>query len=80
QFGFAGAAVARIWADKILEWVSMGQDTPAEEAFWMMVLNPLPRIGFSPLAAGLQTVCVLIVMRGVKLGKRITTVLTTIKV
>ena len=75
----SGAAVARVWADKILEWVMMGDDSGMRR-FWMVVLDPFPGMGISPLAALLQAVCVLILLRGVTVGKRITTVLTAVKV
>lgn len=80
QFGVSGAAVARAWADKILDWVLLHGDTSAQARFWGKILDPLPSMGFSPLAAALQGACVLVLMRGAKVGKRITTVLTLIKV
>ena len=79
KFGVSGAAVARVWADKILEWVVMGDDSGIRR-FSVTVLDPFPSLGISPLAAILQAICVFILLRGVTVGKRITTVLTALKV
>lgn len=79
QFGISGAAVARVWADKILEWVMLANDTGLRR-FWVTVLNPIPSLGVSPLAAALQMLCVMVLLRGVTMGKRVTTVLTAVKV
>eukprot|EP00752_Nemacystus_decipiens_P010846 g9644.t1 len=84
EFGISGAAVARVWADKVLEWVALGDDDGAGSqmrSFWMFVLDPLPRIfgGISPLAGLLQAACVLVLLRGLEMGKRVTTVMTAIK-
>ena len=85
QFGISGAAVARVWADKVSEWVALGgEDGAGSEMrrFWMFALDPLPRVfgGVSPLAGLLQAACVLVLLRGVEMGKRVTTVMTAIKV
>lgn len=72
--------MARIWADKVSEWVAIGADTGMRR-FWMFVLDPSPWSGLkvSPLAGLLQAVCVLLLLRGVNMGKRVTTVMTAIK-
>lgn len=87
QFGISGAAVARVWADKVLEWVALGEEDAAGAGtemrrFWMFALDPLPGVlsGISPLAGLLQAACVLVLLRGVEMGKRVTTVMTAIKV
>lgn len=79
--------MARVWADKVLEWVALGggDDGGAGSEmrrFWMFALDPLPRLfgGVSPLAGLLQAACVLVLLRGVEMGKRVTTVMTAIKV
>ena len=71
--------MARVWADKIVEWVMMGSDSGMRR-FMGVVLDPFPEMGISPLAAILQALCVFILLRGVTVGKRITTVLTALKV
>lgn len=86
QFGISGAAVARVWADKVSEWVTLGDDDGGAATemrrFWMFALDPFPRVfgGISPLAGLLQAACVLVLLRGVEMGKRVTTVMTAIKV
>eukprot|EP00903_Cladosiphon_okamuranus_P014727 g13647.t1 len=85
EFGISGAAVARIWADKVSEWVALGDDdgggATEMRRFWMFALDPFPRVfgGISPLAGLLLAVCVLVLLRGVEMGKRVTTVMTAIK-
>lgn len=74
-----------MWADKVSEWVALGgEDGAGSEMrrFWMFALDPLPRVfgGVSPLAGLLQAACVLVLLRGVEMGKRVTTVMTAIKV
>ncbi|CAM9380108.1 unnamed protein product, partial [Laminaria digitata] len=78
EFGVSSASVARVWADKVLEWVLMGSDSGMRR-FLVVVLDPFPGLSISPVAAGLQALCVLVLLRGVKVGKRITTVLTALK-
>lgn len=71
--------MARIWADKVLEWVAIGADTEMRR-FWMFILDPCPSLGISPLAGLLQALCVLVLLRGLELGKRVTTIMTALKV
>ncbi|CAM9474792.1 unnamed protein product [Ascophyllum nodosum] len=78
EFGVSGAAVARVWADNILEWVLLGGET-RWRALGVALLDPIPSLGVSPLAAILQAVWVAVLLRGVAIGKRLTTVLTVIK-
>ena len=47
---------------------------------FVTVLDPFPGLGISPVAAGLQALCVFVLLKGVTVGKRITTVLTALKV
>eukprot|EP00904_Undaria_pinnatifida_P013419 jgi/Undpi1/9207/HiC_scaffold_26.g11665.m1 len=79
EFGVSGASVARAWADKVLEWVMMRGDSGTRRVF-VTVLDPFPGLGISPVAAGLQALCVFVLLKGVTVGKRITTVLTALKV
>lgn len=76
--------MARVWADKVSEWVALGGGTGSTEMhrFWMFALDPFPQVfgGISPLAGLLQAACVLVLLRGVEMGKRVTTVMTAIKV
>ncbi|CBN77482.1 cationic amino acid transporter-like protein [Ectocarpus siliculosus] len=76
EFGISGAAVARAWADKIVEWVTLGAKT---ESRWIWLLDPFPGLGISPLAGLLQAACVVVLLRGVEMSKRVTTVMTAIK-
>lgn len=69
--------MARAWADKIVEWVTLGATT---ESRWMWLLDPFPGLGISPLAGLLQAACVVVLLRGVEMSKRVTTVMTAIKV
>lgn len=73
--------MARVWADKVVEWVALGDDTELRR-FWSAVLGPIPFLGISisPLAGLLQGLCVLVLLRGVELGKRVTTIVTALKV
>eukprot|EP00904_Undaria_pinnatifida_P013420 jgi/Undpi1/9208/HiC_scaffold_26.g11666.m1 len=79
EFGISSASVARMWADKVLEWVMMGSDSGMRR-FAVAVLDPFPALGISPVAAGLQALCVFVLLKGVSVGKNITTVLTALKV
>ena len=79
KFGISSASVARMWADKVLEWVMMGSDSGMRR-FAVAVLDPFPALGISPVAAGLQALCVFVLLKGVSVGKNITTVLTALKV
>lgn len=79
QFGISGAAVARVWADKFSEWVAIGAETEMRR-FWVFVLDPCPSLGISPLAGLLQALCVLVLLRGMEMGKRVTTIMTALKV
>ncbi|CAN0369009.1 unnamed protein product, partial [Hapterophycus canaliculatus] len=72
--------VARVWADKVVEWVALGEETELRR-FWGAALGPIPfwGISVSPLAGLLQGLCVLVLLRGVELGKRVTTIVTALK-
>jgi amino acid transporter len=73
EFGVSGAAVARVWNDKLVVWLVriglMSDHTAAMTAY-----HPL-----CPLAALLQAFCAYILYRGVRVGKSVTTVMTALK-
>lgn len=48
--------------------------------FVVVLLDPFPKMGLSPLAAILQTVWVFVLLRGLTFGKQVTTVLMFVKV
>lgn len=62
----------------MLEWVLLGGDTRLGH-FMVVLLDPFPKIGLSPLAAILQAVWVIVLLRGITFGKRVTAVLMFVK-
>lgn len=48
--------------------------------FVVVLLDPFPKTGLSPLAAILQAVWVVVLLRGITFGKQVTTVLMFVKV
>ncbi|CAM9850621.1 unnamed protein product [Discosporangium mesarthrocarpum] len=56
-----------------------GAGVEAELGQWHYLLDPVPGLGLSPLAAVLQGLCVLVILRGISVGKKVTTVLTALK-
>lgn len=74
EYGAAGAAVARSWGNKFVDWVGSGDDTTAVGRF----LNPGG--GVNPMAGVIALVCSLILLLGVRESKAATNVVSTTKV
>jgi amino acid transporter len=66
EYGVSGAAVARSWADKVLEWYS-GNDDRGDETW-------------SPLAGLISLLTVFLLSMGVKESKGITNIFTVLKI
>lgn len=67
EYGLSGAGVARSWSLKFADLLGIS-------------FSPSPSYSFDFGAAGIQVLCVLVVLRGVSLSKRVVNVLTVSKV
>lgn len=75
EYGISGAAVARSWADKVFKWVA-GMDLAFAEKFGKIADQTYA----NGLAAGIQLICVLVLVAGVSLGKQSVNFVTVVKV
>lgn len=74
EYMVSGAAVARSWGDKVVLWAT-------NELEWENASNYLaPGYNINPMAAFVSTICVLLLMDGVKESKIVTNIFTALKV
>ena len=73
----SGAAVARSWGDKVLEWLKVEM----EAGSWAeATLEPFGSESFNPLAGLLSALTTYLLYTGVRESKRVTNVVTVAKV
>ena len=73
EYGVSGAAVARSWGDKVVEWLST-------ELHWESAASHLGGEYFNPLAGLISALSVLILTCGVKESKAVTNFFTVLKI
>ncbi len=72
EYGISGAAVARSWGDKLIDWLlNLGVEIPT-------ILNPGYEINI--LAALIQLGCVLLLLMGVGVGKKVINFFSILKI
>ena len=77
EYMISGAAVARSWGDKVVDWLKVEM----EAGDWVNnVFLPFGSDGFNPLAGVLSGATVYLLYRGVKESKDVTNVVTVLKI
>jgi APA family basic amino acid/polyamine antiporter len=76
EYGVSGAAVARSWGDKVVEWLRVEWEWEAAAAF----LGGGNDSTWNPLAGLISLLCVILLSIGVQESKNVTNVFTILKV